>query len=149
MSTTATETKTERQVREEQEEFEREKTAEGDGIAKTGTEVPADGTEGELFDKSIYEREELQLPKVDGEPTDKIAVAFSGTVLLDRTDPRDVALMQRMKLGQDVTLMVEAKCSAKGHKYATDREGELDAVVLEHKAKVHTVYRPAGEAEAA
>jgi hypothetical protein len=145
MSTTATETKTERQVREEQEEFEREQEA----ASASGPSAEEAKPEGELFDKSIYEREELQLPKVDGEPTDKIAVAFSGTVLLDRTDPRDVALMQRMKLGQDVTLMVEAKCSAKRHKYATDREGELDAVVLEHKAKVHTVYRPAGEAEAA
>jgi hypothetical protein len=103
--------------------------------------------DGELFDKSQYEREDLQLPKVDGEGTDKIAIKFSGTVLLDRADPADVALMRSMKLGNDVTLNVEASVSAKAHKFTTSREGELDAVVLEHNARVHTVYRPAGEAQ--
>lgn len=146
MSTTATETDAERRVREEQEAFDEQ---EAEKQAAAGESEP-DPEKGELFDKSVYEREELALPKVDGEGVDKIAVAFSGTVLLDRADPADVELMRRMRLGNDVTLMVEAKCSGKGHRFTTDREGELDVIVLEHKAKVHTVYKAAAdEAEAA
>lgn len=140
----ATETELERTVREEQEQFE----AEADPQPEPDDETPADddpaAEAGEaLFDKSIYEREELQLPKVDGEATDKIAVKFSGTVLLDRTAPADVALMRKMKLGGDITLQVEAKCAGKGHKFTTSREGELDAIVFEHGVRVHTVYVPA------
>jgi hypothetical protein len=141
MSTTATETDAERRVREKQEEYERQEAEE----QAAAVEPEPDAEKGELFDKSDYDREDLALPKVDGEGTDKIAIAFSGTVLLDRSDPADVALMRSMRLGQDVTLNVEAKVSAKAHKFSTDREGELDAVVLQHTAKVHTVYRPAGE----
>jgi hypothetical protein len=105
------------------------------------TSAPDDGTA--LFDRSQYDREELQLPKIDGEPTDKIAIRFSGRVMLDRTDPNDVALMRAMRMGNDITLHVEATCSGKGWGYTTNRDGDLDAVVLEHTAKVHTVYRPA------
>jgi hypothetical protein len=132
------ETDAERRVREEQEAWEAE---------HPGEEFPADDTppDGQIFDDTDYEREDLQLPKVDGEGADKIAIAFNGTVFLDRSDPADVALMRRMKLGQDVTLNVEAKVSAKAHKFTTSKEGELDAVVLQHSARVHTVYRPAGE----
>jgi hypothetical protein len=131
---TATVTELERTVREEQEEFDASDSSTSDEEAKP---------EEALFDKAIYEREELQLPKVDGEATDKIAVKFSGTVLLDRSDPADVALMRKMKLGGDITLNVEAKCAGKGHKFTTSREGELDAIVLEHGVRVHTVSRPA------
>jgi hypothetical protein len=130
-------TTTEEIVREEQEEHEAE--IEADGAAHD--EEP----KTELFDKSEYEREDLALPKVDGEGVDKIGIKFSGTVLLDRGNPADVALIRKMRLGADVTLNVEATCAAKAHKFTTSREGELDAVVLEHAARVHTVYRPAGE----
>lgn len=106
------------------------------------------GADDALFDKARYDDPELALPKVDGQGVDKIAIAFSGRVFLDRSDPRDVALMRSMKLGNDLTLNIEAKCSGKGNAFSTDKEGELDVIVLEHKAKVHTVYRPAGEEEA-
>jgi hypothetical protein len=136
----------EEQVENEQAEHDEEVERDGDAAAGIALEPDEDGHgQQALLDRSQYEREDRALPKVDGEPTDKIAIAFSGRVLLDRTDPRDVALMRRMLLGQDVTLMVEAKCSGKGHGFTTNKEGDLDAVVLEHRAKVHTVYRPAGE----
>lgn len=136
-----TETEAERRVREEQEAWEAE---------HPGEELPeAEAPDGQIFDDTDYEREDLQLPKVDGEGTDKIAIAFNGTVFLDRSSPADIALMRRMKLGQDVTLNVEAKVSAKAHKFTTSKEGELDAVVLQHSARVHTVYTPAGEGVAA
>lgn len=100
------------------------------------------GPEDALFDKSHYDDPELALPKVDGEGTDKIALKFSGTVFLDRMDPRDVELMRSMKIGGDVTLQIEGRCSKKGWGFTTDREGELDVVKLEHAVTVHTVYRP-------
>src|SRR6266516_3123025 len=135
----------EAQGREEQERHEAAEQAEAEARAEMIEGTDNDAGDGGLFDKSIYEREELQLPKVDGEPVDKIAIGFSGRVLLDRSDAADVALMRSMRLGGEVTLMVEAKCSGKAHSFSTDKEGDLDVVILEHKAKVHTVYRPSGE----
>jgi hypothetical protein len=133
---------TEEKVQQEQEEWEAEQ-AEAQAADPTGEEdLPEADDDGKLFDATDYEREDLQLPKVDGEGIDKIGIAFSGTVLLERSDPHDVALMRAMRLGGDVTLQIEATVSAKTTKYTTSREGELDAVVLLHGARVHTVYRP-------
>jgi hypothetical protein len=107
----------------------------------TDTPPPPDPKDA-LFDRSNYDNPELALPKVDGEGTDKIALKFSGTVFLDRMDPADVELMRNMKLGNDVTLMIEGKCAKKGWGFTTDREGELDVVKLEHAVNVHSVYKP-------
>lgn len=136
---------TEEAVREEQKEWEAQQAEGQPADDEPLTDEEAQEAKGELFDKSDYDREDIALPKVDGETTDKIAVKFSGTVLLERTDPNDVALMRKMRLGGDITLMVEAKCAGKGHGYTTSRDGELDAVVLTHAVRVHTVYNPAGE----
>jgi hypothetical protein len=133
----------EKQVEEEQAVHDQE--IEAEGAAHDEPEAKEPGKQGELIDRSQYEREDLALPKVDGEPVDRIAVKFSGTVFLDRTDPRDVDLIRPMRLGADITLMVEARTSSKAFKGATDREGELDVLVQEAGAKVHTVYRPAGQ----
>lgn len=96
--------------------------------------------EDELFDRSQYEREDLKLDKVDGNQVDRIALKFSGTVFLDRSDPADIALYRRLALGRDVTLQVEGRCNATGAKGATDREGDLDVIIGEKGVKVHTVY---------
>lgn len=110
-------------------------------------EVPKPDPEGKrLFDESDYEREDLAIPKIDGNQIDRIAIRFAGEVFLDRSSPEDVALFNKLKLGHDVTLMVEAKCSSTGAKGATDREGDLDVTVGQRAVKVHTVYIPAGDA---
>ena len=113
--------------------------------ADTDSGSKPDQQEDALFDKAKYDDPELALPKVDGEGVDRIAIKVTGTVFLDRSDPRDVDLMRRMKLGSDVTLMVEGRVSKKAHGFTTDREGELDVIKLEHAINVHTVYRPAGD----
>lgn len=95
-----------------------------------------------LIDRSQYEREDLAIPKIDGNAVDRIAITFSGTVFLDRSDPADVALFNRLRLQQDVTLMVEGKCSKTGGEGATDRDGDLDVVIGKRNVKVTTVYRP-------
>jgi hypothetical protein len=112
--------------------------------AEAGDATQEDPEGDALFDAQRFESEELALPKIDGEGVDKIAAKFSGRVMLDRSDPRDVDLIRRMKLGQDVTVMVEAKVSGKGHGFTTNKEGDLDAVVHEVALKVESVYRPAG-----
>ena len=108
--------------------------------------TPKPDPEGKrLFNDSDYEREDLAIPKIDGNQIDRIAIRFAGEVFLERTSPEDVALFNKLVLGHDVTLMVEAKCSATGAKGATDRDGDLDVTIGQRSVKVHTVYVPAGE----
>jgi hypothetical protein len=126
-------TTTEETVRQEQEEH--------DSASQFDNDSPAPENDG-LFDRSQYDSPELALSKIGGQPIDRIAVKFAGTVFLDRSDPADVALYRRLQLGHDLTLMVETKVAAVAGKGATDREGDLDVVVGESTLKVHTVYKP-------
>jgi len=117
--------------------------APADAKLEQGNDEEKDG----LFDRTQYEREDLQIPKIDGNTIDRIAVKFAGEVFLDRSSPADVALFNRLVLGHDVTLMVEGHCSATGAEGATDRDGDLDVVVGQRSIKVNTVYVPAGGSE--
>ena len=149
MATTTAETTERQMVEDDPADKELEQDA-GDAFdgAQTGEQEDAQEPkgEGQLFDDTRYEGP-LARPKIDGEPVDKIALKFSGTPLLDRVDEADVALMKRMKLGHKFTLMVECEVVGKAHKYTTGRDGELDAVVLQHALKVETVYVPTLEDE--
>lgn len=140
MNATETETQVEEQremVEPDDPEKELETTADDD----LEGDQPAEPKDA-LFDKKAYDSPALALPTVDGEGVDKIRIAFSGSVMLDRTDPADVALIRKMALGHDVSLMVEGKVSKKGHQFTTNKEGDLDAVVFETAVKVETVYTP-------
>lgn len=101
--------------------------------------------QGHLVDPAQYDDPELAIAKVDGNSIDRIALTFSGTVYLDRSDRDDVRLYNALKLGHDVTLMVEGKALGTGAKGATNRDGELDVVVGTKGIKVTSVYRPAAE----
>lgn len=103
------------------------------------TEEPPAAEEA-LFDRSQFEREELQIEKVDGIGIDKIRVKFSGSVMLDRSDPADVALYNRLRMGRDVELRCAGKVAGAGAGWTTNREGNLDAVVGEKTVKVDTVW---------
>lgn len=108
------------------------------------TPEPAPGEQAAAFDPSAYDREDLQIPKIDGQSIDRISIKWSGEVFLDRSDPSDVAVYNELRLGRDVALLVEAKCSSTGAKGATDREGDLDVVVATKGLKVHSLSKPAG-----
>ena len=146
------------------------RTAEGDGIEKTAVPLDADGTgtidndgsgqalepitepggQTALVDRSQYEREDLAIDKVDGNAIDKIRLSFTGSIMLDRSDPNDVKLWNQLRLHKDgVTLMVEGRCSSTGAKGATNREGDLDVIVGEKSLKVETVYVAHGDVEVA
>lgn len=118
-------------------------TATDEGTAFAGAETGATEAEneGELFDKTVYDGP-LALPRVDGEDVDRIALRFSGTVFLDRSDEADVALIKSMQLGKELTLMVEGVCAKYIGGFTTDREGDLDVILLSRAVKVHSVYRP-------
>jgi hypothetical protein len=154
---TATETEIERTVREEQQahdeanettEDDEQQPGEGEpDAADDDDETPADpdaAGQTAVFDKSQYDREDLQIQKVDGNTIDRISLKFSGEVFLDRSDPSDVAVYNELKLGRDVQILIEAKCSSTGAKGATDRDGDLDVVVGTKGLKVHSLRKPAG-----
>lgn len=142
MSTTQTETPLERQVREEQEAHD----AQHGGDDTNGGEPITDEETGQtaLVDRSQYEREDLQIAKVDGNTIDRISLKFSGEVFLNRSDPSDVAVYNALRLGRDVGLLIDAKCGSTMAKGATDREGDLDVVVGTKGLKVHSISKPAG-----
>lgn len=134
MSSTTTESELERRVREEQE-------AHDEAEADLTDDEPRPDPDGKrLFNEADYEREDLAIAKIDGNQVDRIAIKFTGEVFLDRADPEDVALYNRLKLGNDITLRVEGRCNGVTGKGATDREGDLDVVVGQRAVKVHTVY---------
>lgn len=105
-------------------------------MSATAAEAP----QTEAFDASAYDRPGLQIAKVDGQGIDKIRVAFTGSVMLDRSDVADVALFNKLMLGTEVELRVAGKVSKTATGWTTNREGDLDAVVGERTVKVDTVW---------
>ena len=125
-------------------EAEPEDPAIEDDETKRELEDASSELEEVLFNASDYDREDLQIPKIDGQSIDRISIKWSGEVFLDRSDPDDVAVYNALRLGKDVSLLVEAKCSSTGAKGATDREGDLDVIVATKGLKVHSLMRAAG-----
>lgn len=106
----------------------------------TDDDTPPAADGGALFDKSQYEREDLQISKIDGQSVDKIRVKFSGSVMLDRSDPADVALYNRLLLGEDCELRVAGNVSGSGGGKTTNKDGDLDAIVGQKTVTVDTVW---------
>lgn len=104
--------------------------------AQAAATKPGAEPKGALFDASDFDREDLAIAKVDGFQIDRIALGFSGGVMLDRSEPADVALYNRVKMGQEVELWVTAKGSGTGAKPATNREGDLDVIVGKKELRI-------------
>lgn len=92
-----------------------------------------------LFDTSEYRDPSLALPQIDGHDIDRIAIKFSGEIMLDRSDKDHVALWRRVKLGQKIELWVEAKGLGYEGKGATNKDGELDVIVAKRSVSVQHV----------
>lgn len=92
-----------------------------------------------LFDPSDFDREDLALPKVDGHSIDKIALTFSGTVLLDRGNPDHVALFRRAKIDADLELWIQGHGSGVTTKPNTNKDGDLDVVVSTRGLMIRSV----------
>ena len=82
-----------------------------------------------LFNAADYDREDLAIPKIDGNPIDRIALNFSGSVMLDRSAPLDVGLYNGIHSEATVELSVEAKWGGTAATPATNRDGDLDVIV--------------------
>jgi len=64
-----------------------------------------------IFDATSYD---LPIPSQDGHKADRLSIAFSGGVDLDRTSEEDLALVDELTLGKEVTLTVTAIVTKKG-----------------------------------
>lgn len=151
---TTTETQLERQVREEQEAHEAIvgsdnvldaiadalDSTDGEHEQEDGAPIVEGSGQAVAFDRTQYELEGLQIPSVDGQAIDKIRVDFAGSVMLNRSDEADVALINRLRLGGECELRVAGTVSGVKTGYTTSKDGDLDAVVLGKTVKVATVW---------
>ncbi len=100
---------------------------------------PAAQTVQPLFDAADYDKPGLQIPKVDGHAIDRIGITFGGGVMLDRSEPNDVGLYNRIHGQQTIELWVEAKWGGTGAKPATNRDGDLDVIVGHKSLRVESI----------
>ena len=96
---------------------------------------------GELFDPKPFTR---PIPKLDGHVADRVVLAFGGSVELDRLVEDDLELVERLRLGQDVTLTIEATVAGKGFSHATKADEE-EQVGYTVKLRVHSVEGADGD----
>lgn len=82
---------------------------------------------GGLFDPEAYEDPRLNLENGDGRRIDDIAIGFTGTIVLNRRDPDDVAFYRDLQLGKTVEFNFAGSVSgdAETIKPATDKSPEL------------------------
>lgn len=77
-------------------------------VIEDAEEVEAEGVETEqkgLFDQQKYDDPRLKLQS-DNRNVDKIAVAFSGTVMLDRNNPDHVDVIRQAKIGAEMNMAI-------------------------------------------
>ena len=72
-----------------------------------------------IFDATSYD---LPIPSQDGHKADNLTIAFSGGVSLDRTSEEDLALVDELTLGKEVTLTVTAVVTKKGFTLSPGRD---------------------------
>jgi hypothetical protein len=114
----------------------------------TTTQAPASEEQeaGTQPDRSQYDKPGLRLAKIDGKSVDRIAIKFSGQVMLDRSDPADVKLFRDLELGkQNVSLLIEAAVDKASGSGATNRDGDLDVIVGSKTLRIHSLMRPASD----
>jgi hypothetical protein len=74
-----------------------------------------------VFDISSYD---LNIPKIDERKATNLAIRFSGSGDLDRTSEDDLALLEAMRIGAPVRLIVTGTISGKAYRLAgKDNEG--------------------------
>jgi len=96
-----------------------------------------------LLDDETMKDLQLPIPKLDGHVSDKLALAFGGSVALDRLINDDLALIEGFALGRKVTLTIEATVAGKGfthtEKPATETKSEEEVVTYQVKLRVHSI----------
>ena len=89
---------------------------------------------GELFDGAAY----VAVPEIDGQTTDKLVIAFSGSVAYDATDDAGAKMFNDLALGKAVELRVAGYVANKqgGYKVTATEEVVTGKAVI----KVDTLY---------
>jgi hypothetical protein len=105
-------------------------------VGTTALEAVEQAVEEEgLFDDSAY----VAVPEVDGQATDQIVIAFSGSVAYDASDEQGAKLYQDLKLGKAVELRVAGYVAGKAGGYkVTAREEEV--VTGKVSVRIDTLY---------
>ena len=90
------------------------------------------------FDASVYD---LPIPTLDGHKADKLVLAFSGQLELDRTSHEDLDFVQALSLGRDVELKVTATVTKKGFTLSPGGEEKADSTGYGVGLKVHSGWQ--------
>ena len=71
-----------------------------------------------VFDVSSYD---LNIPSLDNRKATKLDVRFSGSGTLDRTSEDDLALLEAMRIGSPVRLIITGQISGKAFRLVHGR----------------------------
>lgn len=107
----------------------------------TDKEAKPEAAAPALFDPADYDKPGLQIPKVDGHAIDRIALDFTGSVMLDRSEPAQVELYNRVGRMErsSMELWIEARWGGTSGKPATNRDGENDIIVGRKGLRVDSI----------
>lgn len=89
----------------------------------------------EMITREDYQ---LAIPGMDGYRAERLALAFSGSVDLDRTSQDDLDFVNGLKLGREVVLQVTATVTKKGFTLSQGAEG-TDCAGYGVGLKVHSL----------
>lgn len=95
------------------------------------------GSNGELFDSGTY----VDLPVIDGQATDKLVIAFGGSIKYDASDRAGQDLFNALRLGKSVTLRIEGVVADKKGGYKVNARDE-EVVTGTARIKIETLYLP-------
>jgi hypothetical protein len=93
--------------------------------------------EESVFDASAYD---LNIPTLDGRKATNLDIRFSGSGSLDRTSEDDLALLEAMRIGAPVRLIVTGTINGK-----TFRLGGTDDDEMSYACTVRVASVEAGE----
>jgi hypothetical protein len=91
----------------------------------------------EIFSAESYK---LNIPALDDRKATKLDIRFSGSGALDRTSEDDLALLEAMRIGAPVRLIVTGEISGKAYKLGTG-----DAAEFSYSCTVRVASVEAGE----
>ena len=89
-----------------------------------------------IFDATSYD---LPIPSQDGHKADRLSIAFSGGVDLDRTSEEDLALVDSLVLGAEVELRITATVTKKGFTFAAGKDDGPEQTGFGVGLKVHSL----------
>jgi hypothetical protein len=82
---------------------------------------------------------QLVVPVFEGQRLDRYRITFAGSLELDPTDPDDLDLINRLKLGEEVALRVEGAIVSRPHNVTRDKNGWIKTVRGGCTVSVHSL----------